>query len=220
MRKFAFLCLVILASLPVVAQQSPATTPAQSQPADQKSKGTRGGDAGIGTILGTTAPPPQILTRALPADAPTRDQVMTLLELLQVRKNMAAVMGSMKQIMRDAAEQSFRERVPNPTPKQLAALHGMFDDIIDAMSVDDLISAIIPIYQRHLTKTDIEELIRFYSSPVGQKLLREQPQIIQESMQAGVAVQQARMDEIKAKIAQRAQEMREASEDAIPAPRK
>src|SRR5262249_42889308 len=109
-------------------------------------------------------------------------------------------------------------KVPNATPKQLAALDGMVDDIVGAQ-LDDLINAIIPIYQRHLTKTDIEEMIRFYSSPVGQKLLREQPQIIQESMQAGAAAQQRRIEEMNAKIQERLQEM-EAGQEQTAAPKK
>jgi hypothetical protein len=191
MRKIALLCLVVCFTLPSLAQQSVAEAAAQAR--------------GNGQVS---------------ADAPTRDQVITLLELLQARRNMTVMMENMKQIMKESAERSFREKVPNPTPKQLAALHGMFDDIIDTMSLDDMINAIIPIYQRHLTKTDIEELIRFYSSPVGQKILREQPQIVQESMQAGAEVQRKRMDEIKAKIAQRAQEMTETSQDEPSAPKK
>lgn len=191
MRKMTLLLLAVFFTLPAFAQQSVAEAAALARSSNQAS-----------------------------ADAPTRDQVMTLLELLQVRKTMTVMLANMNQIMKDSAEQSFREKVPNPTPKQLAALHGMFDDAIETMSLDDLINAIIPIYQRHLTKTDIEEMIRFYSSPVGQKLLREQPAIIQESMKAGAAVQQKRMDEIKVKIAQRVQEMMEASQDESPAPKK
>ncbi|HMF91947.1 MAG TPA: DUF2059 domain-containing protein [Candidatus Angelobacter sp.] len=191
MRNFVLFFLVLLFTLPATAQQSVAEAAAQARSSAK-----------------------------LGADAPTRDQVMTLLELLQVRRTMTVMMESMKQVMREGAEQSFREKVPNPTPKQLAALRGMFDDIVDTMSMDDMIDAIIPIYQRHLTKTDIDELIRFYSSPVGQKLLHEQPQIIQESMQAGAAVEQKRMDEIKAKIAQRAQEMMEADQEPTSTPKK
>jgi len=191
MRNFVLFFLVLLFTLPAAAQQSVAEAAAQARSSAK-----------------------------LGADAPTRDQVMTLLELLQVRRTMTVMMESMKQVMREGAEQSFREKVPNPTPKQLAALRGMFDDIVDTMSMDDMIDAIIPIYQRHLTKTDIDELIRFYSSPVGQKLLHEQPQIIQESMQAGAAVEQKRMDEIKAKIAQRAQEMMEADQEPTSTPKK
>jgi hypothetical protein len=150
--------------------------------------------------------------QALSPDAPTHEQVLTLLDATQARKTMLAVMGNMKQIMREAAERTFRERVPDPTPKQLEAFRGMFDDIAD-MPVDEMIDALIPIYQRHLTKTDVEEMIRFYSSPVGQKLLREQPQILQESMQAGAAIQQKRMDQINARIQQRVQEIINASGD-------
>jgi hypothetical protein len=190
MQKFVLFFLVLLLSLPAAAQQSVAEAAAFARTHVQTS-----------------------------TDAPTRDQVMTLLELLQVRKTMAVMLDSMKQLMRDGAERSFRERVPNPTPKQLAALHGMFDDIMDA-SMDDMINALIPIYQRHLTKSDIDEMIRFYSSSVGQKLLHEQPAIIQESMQAGAEVQQRRMDEIKAKVQQRMQQIEEASQDDTPAPKK
>jgi hypothetical protein len=191
MRKILLVLLVVCLSVPVFAQQSVAEAAAQARNAD----------------------------RALPADAPTRDQVMTLLDLMQARKTILAVMDNMKQIMRQSAEKAFRERVPNPTPKQLEALNGIYDDITD-IPVDELINAIIPIYQRHLTKTDLDDLIRFYGSPVAQKMLREQPEILQESMQAGAAVQQNRMDEIKMKIAARVQAMIDASEDSGTTPKK
>ena len=189
MRKCAFFFLVVLLSWPATAQQSVAEAAALARNTTQAA-----------------------------AESATRDQVLTLLETLQVRKTMAVMLENMKQIMKEATEKSFREKVPNPTPRQLAALSGMVDDIVDAQ-LDDLLNAIIPIYQRHLTKTDIEEMIRFYSSPVGQKLLREQPQIIQESMQAGAAVQQRRMDEMNAKIQERLQEM-EAGQEQTAAPQK
>ena len=192
---------------------------AQSKPADQAAPNGRTSNQGIGSIMGATVPPPSFAPGSLPADAPSRDQVLTLLDLMQIRKNMAAAMESMKQIMKQGAEQSFRERVPNPTPQQLAALRGMMDDLVDGISMDEMVNAVITIYQRHLNKTDIEEMIRFYSSPVGQKLLRETPQIMQESMQAGAAIQEKRMDEIKAKLMQREQELIEANEKKA-APRK
>jgi uncharacterized protein len=48
-----------------------------------------------------------------------------------------------------------------------------------------MIDALIPIYQRHLTETDIDSVIVFYSSPAGQKLLKEQPAMMAEGMKAG-----------------------------------
>ena len=157
---------------------------------------------------------------ALPPDAATQEQVMTLLDLLQVRKTVTLMMDGMKQAMKQGAEQSFREQVPDPTPKQLEALHGMIDDAIGDMPMDELLQAMVPIYRRHLTKSDIDEMIRFFSGPVGQKLLREQPQMMQEGMQAGVAIQQKRMDQIMARIKERVRKLAEADDEKDQIPKK
>ena len=193
MRKAVFLLVLMAAAAPVYAQQSVAEAAAQAK---AKSEG-------------------------LAADAPTRDQVMKLLDLLQIRKSMSLMMDGMKQAMKQGAEETFRERVPNPTPKQLEALNGMVDDMMADMPLDEMIEAMVPIYRRHLSKSDVDEVIRFYSSAVGQKLLREQPQMIQEGMQAGVEIQQKRMDQMMAKIRERTEKMAEEEEkDKAATPKK
>jgi len=185
MRSRALLLLVLLAvAAPLYAQQSVAEAARQAK---AKPEG-------------------------LAADAPTRDQVMKLLDLLQIRKSMSLMMDGMKQAMKQGAQETFRERVPNPTPKQLEALNGMVDDLMADMPLDEMIEAMVPIYRRHLSKTDVDEVIRFYSSAVGQKLLREQPQMIQEGMQAGGEIQQKRMDQMMAKIRERTEKMAEEEE--------
>jgi len=193
MRKAVFLLVLMAAAAPLYAQQSVAEAAVQAK---AKSEG-------------------------MAADAPTRDQVMKLLDLLQIRKSMSLMMDGMKQAMKQGAEEAFRERVPNPTPKQLEALNGMVDDMMADMPLDEMIEAIVPIYRRHLSKSDVDEVIRFYSSTVGQKLLREQPQMIQEGMQAGVEIQQKRMDQMMTKIRERTQKMAEEEEkDKAAAPKK
>jgi hypothetical protein len=192
MRKSLLLLVFMLGCAPVFAQQSVAEAAAQA-----KSN-----------------------AEVFPPDAPTHDQVMTLVDLLQIRKNMATMLDGMRQVMKQSAEQSFRERVPNPTPKQLAALNGMTDDVLGDMPLDEMVEAVVPIYRRHLSKSDVEEMIRFFGGPVGQKLLREQPQMIQEGMQAGVAVQQKRMEQIKIKIRERSQQLIEAREEKSGASKK
>jgi hypothetical protein len=153
-------------------------------------------------------------------DAPTHDQVMTLFDLLQIRKSMAVMIDGMKQAMKEGAEKSFRERVPDPSPKQLEELRGMIDDAIGEMPVNELLDAMVPIYRRHLTKSDVDEMIRFFAGPVGQKLLREQSQMFQEGMRAGMEIQEKRMDEIKIKVRERAQKLIEASEEKDATPKK
>jgi hypothetical protein len=184
------LTLVTLVGIPVMAQQSLAEAAAKTRNSRQ----------------------------AATANGASREQVMTLLDLMQVRRNLVVALGNMKQIMKQGAEQSFRGKIPNPTPKQLEALRGMIDDI--DVPLDDMMDAIVPIYQRHFTTSDVEDLIRFYSSPVGQKLLTEQPQMLQESMQAGAAIQQKRMDEIMAKIDLRIKALIESAGESGETPKK
>jgi hypothetical protein len=191
MRRVVLLVFLALFSLPLCAQQSVAEIAAQAKAA-----------------------------HALPANAPTRSQVLTLFDLLQVRRNMVVAMDGMKKAAQEGAAQSFRERVPDPTPKQLELLNKMMEDMFGDMPLDEIVDAIVPVYQSHLTKSDIEEIIRFYSSPVGQKLLREQPQMMQEGMKAAAEVQQKRMQIISQKMDQRMQELVDASQEKSPAPKK
>jgi len=191
MRKTVFLLCLVLPSLPLCAQQSVAEAAAKAKAA-----------------------------HALPADAPTREQVLRLFDLLQIRRNMVVMMDGMKKAAQAGAEESFRQRVPDPTPKQLELLNQMMADAFGDMPLDAILDAIIPVYQSHLTKTDIDEIIRFYSSSVGQKLLREQPQMMQEGMKAASEVQQQRMEIVGKKMEQRMQELVEASPDKSPAPKK
>jgi hypothetical protein len=49
----------------------------------------------------------------------------------------------------------------------------------------DLVKMLVPVYKKHLTLADVEGLITFYKSPVGQKFAKKTPMITQESMQIG-----------------------------------
>ncbi len=53
------------------------------------------------------------------------------------------------------------------------------------VSADELLALVVPIYSKHLTQADAEALVTFWSSPLGRRFAAKQPQIFQESMQAG-----------------------------------
>lgn len=53
------------------------------------------------------------------------------------------------------------------------------------LSAEELIKLIIPLYDKHLTHPEIKELIKFYETPVGKKMIAVMPAITAESMQAG-----------------------------------
>jgi hypothetical protein len=60
-----------------------------------------------------------------------------------------------------------------------------FEKEMSKTSMDDLVDMLVPVYSKHLTIDDLNELIRFYESPVGRKYAEKNPLIMQESMQVG-----------------------------------
>lgn len=52
-------------------------------------------------------------------------------------------------------------------------------------SLDDLVTLMAPVYEKHLTETDLNEAIKFYNTPVGKKIAGKTPVITQESMAIG-----------------------------------
>lgn len=192
MRKGVLLLALMVLAAPVYAQQSVAEAVAKSRNQAATKK----------------AQPVQ----ALPADAPTREDVLKLFDVMQINKTMDAVIQAAKQQSMEMAEQMANERMPDATAEQKKQLHEMMEDVMNqAMgpaAMREMVEATVPVYQRHLSKADLDAMVAFYSSPVGQKILHEQPAMVQESMQAASGIQQRiarvmfqKMDERMEKIA-------------------
>lgn len=168
--------LIILSSSSVLAQKQPASAP----PAK--------------------SPQPTSQATANPGNIATREQIMKLLELLQVPDSLAMTMDAMKEQMKVGALQMFREKVNNPSPAQIKSVEAIVDDEFKKIGMEDLIEDVVPIYQKHLSRSDVEAVIKFYSSPVGQKIRREQPAMARESLQATSAGQRSKMELLLAKL--------------------
>ena len=52
-------------------------------------------------------------------------------------------------------------------------------------SLKELTNLLVPVYSKHLTLEDLQELIKFYKTPVGKKYAKKTPLITQESMKVG-----------------------------------
>jgi hypothetical protein len=74
----------------------------------------------------------------------------------------------------------------------------------------------VPVYQKHFTKGDINNLITFYSSPTGQKVLEEMPAIAGESMAAMMPIMRKYMEESKERVEQEVEEMEKTVPKAQP----
>jgi len=73
---------------------------------------------------------------------------------------------------------SFKTTYPNVDPS-------FWDDFLKEVTPDELVNLVVPVYDRNFTDEEIEGMLAFYSSPVGQKVLAKLPVVLQESMQVG-----------------------------------
>ena len=60
-----------------------------------------------------------------------------------------------------------------------------WQNFIDANGTRELTERMVPIYQRHFSAADIDGLLKFYRSPLGQKVITQMPSTMAEGMQVG-----------------------------------
>lgn len=139
--------------------------------------------------------------------APTQEEVLNLFNVMHVREQTMAVMqkseAQIKTITRDLVER----RVPGITPLQLGELDAMIGDLYENYPVDQILGDMVPVYQKHLTKSDIDAVLAFYTSPVGQKLMQEMPAMTEEAMQIASSRLQEDNEAIMRRLEERIQKM-------------
>jgi uncharacterized protein len=118
-------------------------------------------------------------------DAPaTREDIEKLFTTLHIHEQMRSIMEiSAKQSMQTVRE-TLKQKLPNLTDGDLDRATAMTDTFLKSMDLDGMLNDMIPVYQRHLTKSDVAAMSAFYETPTGQKLLREQPAMTAEAMKA------------------------------------
>lgn len=60
-----------------------------------------------------------------------------------------------------------------------------WDAFLNKIDMKELVALVIPIYDRYFTPEEIKNLIAFYQSPLGQKLIQTMPLVTQETMEIG-----------------------------------
>jgi hypothetical protein len=150
------------------------------------------------------------------ADAPaTRDDILALFNLMHVRDQVEPAMQFIAKQQRAIIHDNLKRQTPRISPEDLARLDQFTSDIMKDLPVDGMLDDMVPVYQRHLTRSDVDAMSAFYSSPTGQKLLREMPAMTNESMQAAYPRIQALMD----KVVERAKAMSKENEHKVATPK-
>ena len=132
------------------------------------------------------------------ADSPaSKEDVERYLQAIHSHDMMKQVAVAMGQGMRNMVHEQFLKDKDNLPANYESKMTARMDDLFENMPWDEMLQAMAPVYQKHLTKGDIDNLVAFYSSPTGEKLLREMPAMMAESMQSATPVMLKYMDTMK-----------------------
>ncbi|MGA8492616.1 MAG: DUF2059 domain-containing protein [Terriglobales bacterium] len=128
-------------------------------------------------------------------DAPaSKEDIQKLFDVMQIHQQMRHVMDAMMKQQTAMIHETLKKRYPQSSPERIARADQLIAETMKDMPMDAMLDDMIPIYQRHFSKTDIDAMSTFSSSPTGQKMMREMPALTSESMQASYARMQGQMD--------------------------
>jgi len=123
-------------------------------------------------------------TVSIAPDAASKEDVKKLFDVMASREQMDKMMRQVFTQMQSLNREEMKKRRPDITDAELARFDRESEDVIKNFPLDAMLSDMIPVYQRHFTKSDIDALVTFYSSPPGQKFLHEMPAVTSETMRA------------------------------------
>jgi len=161
------------------AAGAPGSAPGQTAPASQ-AKPAQSATA-PGAAAGGAAP------SAAPAEKvdPSKDAAIRhLMEITDTSKMGDRISNMITMRVRSVMSQSLPQ-------DQLDKFMETFSDKFSAGAPPSAITdAIIPIYARHFSMEDIQNLIQFYESPLGQRVVKTLPLVAQESQETGLELDQ------------------------------
>jgi uncharacterized protein len=135
--------------------------------------------------FGLSAP---VLGQAADSDPATKEDVVAYLHTMRshdmFEKMMEIQSQSIQKVLYDQVQQDKGEIPADFQARMKKSMEGL----VKGMPADEIIDAMIPSYQKHFTRGDIQAMNAFYSSPVGQKVLQELPEVTQEGMQAALPI--------------------------------
>lgn len=142
------------------------------------------------------------------ADSPaTKADVERYFQAVNSHDMMNKMMATMTQSMHQLMHQQYLKHKDELPADYEAKINAMMDDMFANMPMDEMMQATVPAYQKHLTKGDIDNLVAFYSTPTGAKLLRVLPSMMAEAMQDMMPIMTKYMDTVQQTLMKRTEVM-------------
>jgi len=142
------------------------------------------------------------------ADAPaTKEDVQRYLDVIHSREMMTQMVDAMIKPMHQMMHEQFMKDKDKLPADFEARMNKMMDDSMKSFPWDEMMQAMVPVYQKHFTKGDIDAIVAFYSAPTGQKMLKEMPAMMSEATQSMMPIIRKQMEAMTERIQQEVAQM-------------
>lgn len=166
---------LLCAAIPALAQ-----APSTGAPAHQPGVATPQHAAPAPATVSPAAPP-SLADKVDPAKEAAIRHLMDVTETAKLGDNI-------NQFLTDRVRNIMSRSISaDKLPKFMDAFSQKFSAASPSSAVTD---AMIPIYSRSFSMEEIQEITKFYESPVGQKIVKQMPQVTKESQDEGVRIEQ------------------------------
>lgn len=168
----ALTAILLFVASPVMAQIQPASpAPSSANPAQHTP----------GTKAPAPAPADKPVEKLDPAKETAIRHLMDITETSKMGDSLnAAITGEVRRQMGRAIP-------PDQLPKFMDTFSQKYTPSAPPSAVTN---AMVPVYAKNFTLEEIQGLVKFYESPLGQRVVKVLPQVIQESQAAGAQIDQ------------------------------
>jgi len=115
---------------------------------------------------------------------PTETSIKELLKVTEIRSLLDGMMGQLNGVMKNATQQALQGKPP--TPAQQQGIDKMSEQLVELFKQDMnwkyLESLYVHVYQQTFTQAEVNSMIKFYSSPEGQAVVKKMPMVTQATM--------------------------------------
>jgi uncharacterized protein len=174
--KFSFVILAALSLAPLSLAQAPTPGAGQKPPQHQP---------GVPAPTSTPAHPATEDAKPEKVDPAKDAAIRHLMDITETSKLGDNIAAYLKGQVHDGVGHAI-------APDKVDAFMGTFNRKFSATSPATAVTdAMVPIYAKAFSMEDIQGLIQFYESPLGQRVVKALPEVVQQSQMAGVQIEQA-----------------------------
>jgi hypothetical protein len=118
------------------------------------------------------------------ADIPaTKEDIDRYMQTAHSKEMASKMMDAMMKPLHQMIHEDYLKGKDKLPPDFEERMSKRLEEYFKGVPWDEILNSTVPVYQKHFTKGDVDTMVAFYSTPTGQKLIREMPEIMAESMQ-------------------------------------